>query len=327
VVETTDAGKARSGLDELTRDGSGEYGYAISGRTVVLARTDSVAQAALDSARRGSLHDNDTFRRDLRMVGEGGVLTIWADLARAADTSTDSPTAGLRGRLVASLQFTDTAADLKIHAVGLPPSGLGAETVGPRLAALPDDTALTLGISGADKIVQRAYDGADKSTLGESVGALGERTGLVLPDDLAALVGSSTVVAVGGSDGGVDVGLISRTDDTDTARSAAQRLLNALGQDNNALAVRSVSDGTVLANSSSYADRLGPPGRLGDSQLFRDALPDLGSAQAALYVDVQRLSKLGGVTPPGPVDRFRSLGVTAAVSADTATIRLRLVVA
>jgi len=325
LVEATDIGKARAGLDELARDERTPYGYVVAGQTVVLARTQAVAQAAVDDAHRGSLHGNDTFQRDVRLVGDDGVLTTWVDLSRVGSRSANPLAAGLHGRVVAGLRFTDTAADLTIRAVGLPQTALGTDAVGPRLATLPDDTGLALAFSGADKVVRQAYDAAKKSDLSTALASLQERTGLVLPDDVAALLGSSTVVAIGGTEGRVDLGLISHTDDVDTSRSAAARLLTLLGQDGT-IEARPLPDGTVLANSSDYADRLGTPGKLGDSGLFRETLPDLDAAQAALYVDMRWLTRLGGRVSSGPLASVRSLGLTARVSGDTATMRLRMVV-
>ncbi len=336
LVESTDAGKARAGLDALAREEKAPYGYVIVGRTVVLARTQAVARAAADDANRGSLHGNDTFRRDLGLVDDGGVLTAWVDLARADDLptggsgglgtpSTEVPKADLHGRVVAGLRFTDTTADVTIEAVGLGRTGVGTEAVGPRLRTLPEDTALAVAFSGADSAVRQAYDAATKAGFDEPLRSLEERTRLVLPDDVAALVGSSTVVAVGGTEGKVDYGLISRTDDVDKARSAAERLLTELGEDRT-IAVRPVPNGTVLASSPDYADRLAAPGTLGDSELFRATLPDLDRAQVALYADTRRLTELTGSSRSGPTDSIRSFGFTAGSRADTATVHLRMVV-
>jgi hypothetical protein len=336
IMETTDRAKAQAGLEALTRDGGAEFGYVVTGRVVVLARTRAAAQAAIDDAERGSLHGNDRFRLDIASVPSDGVLTAWFDLSRAASLSsaagTDtgggavpSATAGLHGRIVAGLRFSDTTADLQIRGVGLNQLGAGGEAAGPRLATLPDDTVTALAVSGADKAIQQLYQRARQGGLTKALRPFEENARFVLPDDLVALVGSSTVVAVGGAAGRLDYGLISRTDDVDGARSAGARLLTAIG-DGNPITVRPVPSGTVIADSSDYADKLATRGTLGNTEPFRTALPDLNVAQFAFYLDGKRLSEIAGRSPSGPAASFRALGFTAAWQGGTASMHLRLVV-
>ncbi len=334
VVESTDANKARAGMDALLQDATVKIGYVVSGGLVVVARSQAVAQAALDDAKRGSLHGNPTFRKDVKTVGDDGVFTAWTDLSKAseldmvsADTggAPSSGTTPLHGRVAASLRFTATTADLLVRGIGLDQAAVTGEPAGPRLGALPEDTAFGLALSGADKAVKQAYDAAESSGLGDALHSLQDNTGLVLPDDLAALVGSSTVAAVSGTADKPEYGLISRTDDVDAARTAAQRLLRALGDDARVV-VRPVSNGTVIASSSGYADRLASPGTLGSTELFRTALPDLAGSQFAFFANVRRAAELSDSPPDSPEAQVRAVGVTVGTGAGTATVHARVVV-
>jgi hypothetical protein len=329
LLESTDAAKARAGLDALARE-NGEFGYVIrDDRVVVLARTQTVARAASDEAQRGSLRDNDTFRQDVELVGDDGILTSWTDLSGAANLTPaegdlDLGNADLQGRVVAGLRFTDTTADLLIRGVGLKGLEVAGDPAGPRLATLPADIALGMAVTDADEVVRQVYDQAKKAGLTEALESFEQETELVLPDDLAALAGTSTVVAVGGTSDAPDLGLVSRTDHVEQARSAAERLLAAMGDDT-PVTVRPVPDGTVITNSEGYADKLATAGTLGDSELFRAALPDLEGSQFALYLDMDHLSTL--VDDPAPRDSgVRAAGLTASTQADTATARIRVVV-
>jgi hypothetical protein len=197
--------------------------------------------------------------------------------------------------------------------------------VAPLVANLPDDTAAALALSGGDQQVRRAYDQAKKAGLDRELTSLQNELGLTLPDDIAALVGSSTVVAVAGTAHEVEFGVVSRTDNVDGARRAAERLASKI-RSGTAVSVRSVSAGTVLANSPGYADKLAGSGGLGTTPLFTTALPDLDGAQLAAYVDVQRAADLSG-TPLSKDQRpYRAVGLTYAAHGDQVTMHLRVVV-
>jgi hypothetical protein len=119
--------------------------------------------------------------------------------------------------------------------------------------------------------------------------------------------------------------VISRTNDTDGAKTAAERLAAKLGV-TNGVTVRSVADGTVLASTSDYADKLAGSGGLGNSDLFKAALPDLNGAQFVIYVDVQRAAKLGDSPAGGAGSEVRAVGMTSSTQAGSSTVHLRVVV-
>lgn len=339
VLESTDSTKARSGLDAVNRQARPEdrVGYVITDGVAVLGRTQAVAQAAVDAAAAGSLHGNDTFRQDIKAVGEDGVFTAWVDLSRAGDltklavpSAAGAPqpridTADVHGRLVASLRFTDTSADVLVRGFGVARSAGGGVSVAPLLANLPADTAAALALSGGDRLVRSAYQQAEKAGLDRALSSLHDSLGLTLPDDIAALVGSSTVLAVAGTPHHVDFGMVSRTDDIDGARRAAQRLASKI-RPGTAVSVRPVAAGTVLANSAGYADQLAGSGGLGGTPLFRAALPELDGAQLAGYVDLQRTADLGGAPLPESERAARAIGLTYAAQGDQITMHVRMVV-
>jgi hypothetical protein len=332
VIETTDSAKARAGLDALRQHGEDPFGYVIRDHVVVLARSEAVAQTAVDDAGKASLHGNDTFRQDLKSIGDDGVFTAWLDVARSGQLgslgglsgSADVSKADLRGRMVASLRFTDSTADLVLRAIGTG-QGPSGDPVGPRLGKLPDDTAAAVALGGGDKLVRQTYQQLNQAGLSDQLTSMENDLGISLPEDLAALVGSTTVLAVSGTAGQVDFGVISRTDDPDRAKTAAERVSAKLGA-TSTIAVRPVADGTVLASSSDYADKLAGSGGLGTSDLFRSALPDLDGAQLAVYLDLQRTGKLDDPPLSGPASQLRAFGMTTGTQGDTLTVHLRVVV-
>ncbi|HYT09316.1 MAG TPA: DUF3352 domain-containing protein [Mycobacteriales bacterium] len=330
VAETTDAAKSRAGLDKLNADqqnAEDKVSYAVDGDIVVLAEKQSIADTALKDARAGSLESNETFTSDRDQVGDDGVVTAWADLAKAARYGTGfdrSGAAEVKGRLAASLRFTDTTADLLVRGVGNK-TNVGTEVVGPRLATLPDDTAVAVAISGGAELVRSAYGQLKKAGLGDMLAEAEKDTGLAFPDDLAGLLGTSTVLAASGSGDKPELGLIARTTDPDRARRAAEKLLRKL-DGSQSLAAKRTPDGTVLASSVTYAERLAAAGRLGQQEQFKAALPELDRAQVAAYVDLRRSAEMGGEPLPDSTRALRSLGLIGYSSGDSSTVRMRVVV-
>jgi hypothetical protein len=338
VLDSTDSAKARSGLRALQEKLGPEnkVGYVIADGVVVLARTQGVAQAAIDAAGAGSLHDNTTFRQDVKALGEDGVFTAWLDLSRYAELAKLAvPVAGqpqpsidtsnISGRMVASLRFTDSTADLLVRTFGSSQSTPAAASVAPLMANLPDDTAAAVALTGGDRAVRSAYDQLKKAGLDHELTSLQDDLQLTLPDDIAALVGSSTVLAFAGSPHAVQFGIVSRTDDVARARRAADRLASKI-QSGTSVTVRSVASGTVLANSPDYAAKLAGSGGLGGSALFKSTLPDLDGSQFAAYVDLQRTADLEGEPLPASERALRAIGLTYSAHGDQSSMHLRAVV-
>jgi hypothetical protein len=325
LAETTDEAKTRAGLDRINAEQPNERSkvrYAIADGVVYLAETQQAADTAARDGGSATLDGNDTFGADVEKVGTDGIATFWTDLA-AAEKYEQTSGSATQGRLAGSLRFTDTAADLRIHAFGNQ-ARTGSQKVGARVATLPGDTAVAIGLSGGDQLVRNAYDQLDKAGLSRVLDKAERDSGLRLPDDLAALVGSSTVIALGGTGDQRGLGLVSTTDDQAAARRAADTLLRKVNPDS-ALTARSTADGIVLASSAAYADQLTANGDLGRTQLFTDSLPDLDNAAAVVYVDLAKAAEISGDELPPQVSALRSVGLTASSAGDESDVHLRLV--
>lgn len=329
IVESTDAGKAKSGLDTFNgqMDDRNKVRYFIDGDVVYLGEEQGVVDTASKDARAGNLASNDTFSGDIEEAGgDEGILTFWSDLGAVAkyEPGESGAAATAQGRIAGGLTFTDTTADLRVRAVGNPTKA-GSEKVGPRLRTLPGDTFGAAAFSGGDELVRSAYDQLQKSGLDKILKDVEEDLGLDLPDDVAALVGTSTVIAIGGSSDEPGVGLVSKTDDPERARSAAEKIFKEADPDATVVA-KSTGDGTVIASDSAYADKLTGTGNLGEQENFKAALPDLDSAQFVVWADVQKFAETTGEEIPAEAKAVRSFGLTATSSGDTSTLHARLVV-
>src|SRR6266498_59996 len=331
VAETTDANATRSGLTALAKEQ--EFGFVVGDGTVTIAETQAIAQQAAADAAKASLSANGTYRNDVKAVGgDGGVITGWASLAEAAKyipqaSGTDVNLDQLKGtRIALSLHFTDTVADLTVKTFGAkPPRSAGG--VGDRVGRLPDDTAVAVGISGGDQLVRQAYDAMKKAGLAEELDDALRGYDLRVPDDLAILVGSQTVVAVAGDANNPVFGVVTKTSDPARAKTVAERLLSKADSDVTVVQQRT-PDGLALASSQDYLSKLvAGQGGLGNSDRFRKAVPDAGSSQYVIYVDVQRVIALAGEEDvPADVRPVQSVGFTASSQGDTSTMHLRVIV-
>lgn len=324
VAETTDPGRTRSGLDAINRqeqDDKDKVRYAIVGDLVYLAQEQAVADTAAKDSGSSPLASDDTFSGDVAKVGDGGIVTFWSDLAEAAKLDPSGDATG-EGRVVGSLRFTDSTADLVVHTVDNP-TRTGTEVLGDRVRRLPADTAAAVAVSGADDLVRTAYTQLEKVGLGRQLDRAGKDLGLRLPEDVAALVGSSTVLAMGGTEDDPQFGLVSRTDDPAAAKRAAETLRSKIDGSGD-VTVHSTPDGTVLASSAAYADALTGNGTLGQQDGFTEALPDLDDATAVVYVDLRKAATLSGEELPRQAGSLRAFGITAHTSGAESTIHLRL---
>ena len=329
VLEATDTNKAKDGLTTLQKDEP--FGFVIGDGTVTLAQTQAIAQQAADDAKKSALADTSQYSDDIKAVGgDEGVITAWANFEAAAkylpsQTSGQTSLDSLKGvRLALTLKFTDTVADLTVKTFGgQVPQASG--NVGDKVAKLPDDTAVAVGISGGDKVVRQAYDALKQAGFESEIqDALGKYN-LQLPDDLATLVGSQTVVAVGGSQGDVQGGVITKTDNPSRAREVAEKLLSDV--DSSAQIVQQQTpDGLALASSQDYLSKITGSGGLGNSAGYKEAVPDAGSSQYVIYVDMQRTLALDGSSVPDEIRPLKAIGMSASTNGNTSTLHLRVVV-
>jgi hypothetical protein len=327
LAETTDPAQTRAGLDRINAqqtDPKDKIFYSIQGDVAYLADSQQVADTAAKDAESDPLSSSGTFEDDLATVGDDGILSFWIDGSAADKIEGEG---GNAGRMAGSLHFTDTTVDLQVRAIDSPVRA-GDFGVGPRLATLPGDTAMAVGLSGADKLVRSAYEQLDKAGLNRYLERAERDSGLRFPDDIAALVGSRTVFAVGPAGDEMGIGIVSTTDDKAGAARAADTLLSKLGP-HDRLTVRTEGGGVVLASSEAYADRLDSPAAVGQSlgrqELFTATMPDVGSATTAAYVNFEQRAEVADEPLPDEAKALRSFGLTAANTKDGTTLHLRLV--
>jgi hypothetical protein len=237
VVQTTDRGKAETGLEKLTSCGTaGEDapGWVIDGDWIVFAETEDAAKKVVAETDKGSLADDADFATWTDKAGDSGILTAYAAPAAGkaiADqiAADDGATAGvdpfgacpgaadqgeatdrLRGKLAdfrgaaATLRFGDDG--LELESVGdlssVANKALGKPEGTPVVTTLPADTALAFGLSYPKGWSERVKDGltevcGDDADPDALLGQLSTMLGLDLPGDVETLFGSSAALALG----------------------------------------------------------------------------------------------------------------------------------
>ncbi|MGO1167002.1 MAG: DUF3352 domain-containing protein [Janibacter sp.] len=293
ALASTDEDAAKDGLAKVTEDGgycSVQEDYALCGEE------QSVVDKAVNDAATETLADSATFSQDMDDLGEDGLVTAWMDatelseLAKGPDTTSQPDGQKTQGRMAMALRFDGPTLELAGRINGMPdgsvPSGESAA-----VGDLPADTIGALGVAGLDEALKNAWpeiDSAMADTIGpdwtEGKDDFTRETGVSLPDDVAKAVGSDTAVALGANGPEPEVALKTNGD-----RSVIDKLV---GLDPDGMSGISVKDGdddtVVVASSDSYADEVGSQGGLGDSDAFKDAVPDADDASSIAYVDVTK---------------------------------------
>jgi len=232
VVQTSDAEQADAGLEKLTAcDTDEHYAWRTSGDWTVVAQTRAQVDQVVAGAEKGSLADDDDFRRWTDKAGDDGIMTAYAApaagglLARelassladlTGSASAASGCADATDRVTGSLaQFKGAAASLRLRDGGIELSAVSdarvqsltgtpstsAKPAGtPAVATLPADTAVAYGLAlPADwattwKKQLTAKCGGDAD---EILGQLTDSLGFDLLADGPQVLGTSLAFALG----------------------------------------------------------------------------------------------------------------------------------
>ncbi|MGI8696280.1 MAG: DUF3352 domain-containing protein [Mycobacteriales bacterium] len=337
VVESTDDAKARTELATAAgRQGSSERYLVQDGYAYISDSQQVVSRAA---ATAGKSNISSTFDSAVSGLPGDSPVTIWADakaLVKLAERSNHSGSSipanvldNVPDAFAGSLHFNASYADVQLKAIGTHGDLPATKPVGDKVAALPGNTAAAIGVSGLDKGITRLYSTLDTTLgstfgLGDLTGRIQTQTGLKLPEDLATLLGSQTVLAV---DSDLQSVGLSATTDPAKATAVVQRI-NAQLRGKVALATKQTSDGIIVATSRAYANELGQKGSLGDSAAFKEAVPDTKDAVFVFYTDIGKLRAKAGTRFDGQPDAsaLSAIGMSGNVSGNSQTLDMRLVV-
>ena len=361
ALQVSDQDAAETGLDRLAvasaRNGTPRPGWAFSGDYAVLAETQAIADRMVRDAESASLASDPHFATDVA-AAEDGILLAWADMGAAgkalgADSLFAGPTSGLlggaagasgRSTLVARFDGPDVF-EVVGRATDATTAGWSSHPV-TGLAELPASSVLAFGLADGNTLVPKAYDsmrqsfGKQGQDLDDAVASLEHDYGIRVPDDIAVLLGDNLVVALDGTKSdAIEVGARVSTD-VAKAQAVLDKVEAALRDTGGDFPVvrREAGGDLVIASTDRQAGKLAASGTLGQVPAFQRALPDLGDADVAVWVDPAELIDAlfgdfggdDGGSPDPNLEPIDGIGVTVSSGKGdgpegTVTYRFRLV--
>ena len=302
AVQVKNEGEATKGLDKLMANEDKKPGRAFSNGYVLLGDDQATVDAAVATAKDNPLDKNAKFSSDMDKLGEQGFASVWADMKGIASISSKVDSAALGGigdaSMAAALRFDASYVELKGIAQGDTSMKVNSADAGDLITKLPDTTAGALAVSGGENLVDTMWQQMDKASNGnikQLTEQLTEETGLTLPDDLKSLLGKNLAVAIDkDSANGPKIAARMETDPA-KAEPVVEKLTTLLHERSSAnipIETAKDDDTLVLATDKDYAEQVLKGGNLGQSENFKQALPDTKGAVAIEYVDFEAASSL-----------------------------------
>lgn len=359
ALQVTDADEARQGLDrlaDLEAGGAGgapsRLGFVVTDGYALLAETQAVADGAARDAEDRNLASDQQLAADLSAAGDG-VMAAWLDMGRAVDALGANAlgmggVGGMTGAFGSTGRSTYLARfdgpdvfEISGRVTDADAAGWATHAV-EGMDELPESSVVAFALADGEELVPRLYEslrealrdqpGQGMPDVDQMVADAERDLGIEIPEDVAALLGDNLVAALDGtSSESVQVGARVRTDVT-----RAERVLDALESGAGGewvLARERVGDDLVVASTPKQARRLAAGGTLGDRPGFGDAMPDLGEADLALWVDPKGVLEalfggMGGgeASTDENLEPIEGIGLTASSRDEgSGTFRLRLV--
>ncbi len=307
AVAYTDEAKMKAALSKAARS-TADFGYVTRDGYVLISDSQPHAEAVLAGTRRATLAGNAHYKSDLKSLHGDQLAVGWADVAatvaalRTAASSDSSLTPedlarlnalGAKGRIVVGAHANSDYLEITAlsHDAGTGAARWAAKPVTGTLAKLSADTSAALEISGLGDSLSKTWDQAS-ATLGlnQDFQELIDQTGLKLPEDLAALLGSDTTFSVRfqhGLTAEPEFAAQVRTSGADRALQLLGTLGEPFGFSSENLHPRRTADGYLISTSAGYDPR--PPAgtrTLGDDPAFQKAVPDRAQAGLIGYVNL-----------------------------------------
>ncbi len=302
AVQVKNEGEATKGLDKLMANEDKKPGRAFSNGYVLLGDDQATVDAAVATAKDNPLDKNAKFSSDMDKLGEQGFASVWADMKGIASISGKVDSAALGGigdaSMAAALRFDSSYVELKGIAQGDKSIKVNSADAGDLITKLPDTTAGAVAVSGGENLVDTMWQQMEKASNGnikELTAQITEETGLTLPDDLKSLLGKNLAVAIDkDSANGPKIAARMETDPA-KAEPVVEKLTTLLHERSSAnIPIESAKDDDtlVLATDKDYAEQVLKGGNLGQSENFKQALPDTKGAVTIGYVDFEAAGSL-----------------------------------
>jgi hypothetical protein len=336
AIQVKNEDKASQGIDKLFAKERDKPGKAFSNGYLLLSDSQATVDSAVAAAKDNSLEQNEKFSADMKALGEQGFVSVWADMKGVAAISGKVDSEAMAGisdaSMAAALRFDSSYVELKGIARGDQSVKVNSADAGDIIGQLPDTTAAAVAVSGGESLVDTMWSQLEKSSNGnikEMTEEIEGETGLSLPDDLKTLLGKNLAVAVDkNADDGPQIAARLETDPA-KAEPVVEKLVNLLQRKAGNVPVRQAKDDDtlVVATTEEYAQRVLKSGNLGDSETFKQTLPDTKGAVTIGYLDFTAADSLSKeFSSNKDVAALRSAGFVARSTGDgQADFTLRVV--
>lgn len=304
AVEVKNEDEATKGLDKLFANEKDKPARAFKDGYVLLSDEQSVLDAAVAGGKESSLAENAKFKADMDALGEQGFVSLWADSKALALASgkrlTDEQRSVLpEGSMAAALRFDAQYIELKGIAHGDQSIKVGTADAGEQIGKLPETTAgaiaLSDGASLVDTIWAELNKAGEKLNLPELTKSFTEEYGLTLPDDLKPLLGKNLAIAIDkDTSKGPKIAARIKTDPA-KAEAVVEKVLDLIRTKTSTeipLVKAKDAETLVLSTDQEYADLVLKGGNLGQSESFKQAVPDASGAVMVGYVDFAAIGAL-----------------------------------
>lgn len=321
ALQVTDEDAADESIERLVSElgGAGSIDWFFHGDYAVF--TEGPYAATVEAmVNEGTLADTDNFQSDHEQLGDQGVASFWADLDAigeaagldnaASDISQDYPgatgMAGLltgsdelnSGRLAAAVRLGDNHIEIHGVAHGHEEAIQGGDS--PQVILdLPEDTFAALGVEHGDQWVDVFWTTFNEAAPDElaQIQQEAQADGIELPGDAKAIAGQSAAVAVGPSI--IDY-FYGTTDQPDVAVKVSTEGIDRVDEIMSTVIAEEMGAGSefpyvvdgdtyTAGSNQAYVDAVSSGGSLGDSDLFRNAVPNADGADLIGYVDITAL--------------------------------------
>jgi hypothetical protein len=296
---------------------------------VLIAEKQAVVDAAVASSKESPLAENSKFKADMDALGEQGFASFWADskgiAAAAGSRIPESQRSAMpEGSMAAALRFDSQYVELKGIAHGDKSIKVNAAGAGEHIAKLPDSTAGAIALSDGANLVDTMWKQLEKSGTGMNLPEMARKFtseyGLALPGDLKPLLGKNLALAIDkGSSEGPKIAARIETDPAQ-AEQVVDKVTNLIrSRTSSNIPIQKAKDDKtlVIATDQAYADAVLKGGNLGQTESFKQAVPDTSGAVMVGYVDFEALSSLSKRTSSNQdYAALRSAGITSRVSGD-----------
>ncbi len=347
ALQSTDDAKARAGIARF----GGSYGISFLKGYAILGQSQQLTDRAVAEAKLASLKKSTQYSTDISQLGSPGVASGWVDLAalgKLASSVGVAPlhTVQLTSRLAYTVRFSSDTAELVIKSHDGAASSPRHSAGFPSIADLPASTAVAAQLSGEsgrfgqqwDKLTKQLDNvtGPNGGSFGDAVTQFQSEFGITLPQDAQTLLGSDLLVALdsdGLGSGTPKVGIRTKTDGP-----AAMKVLNTIQADlerlsgGSPLIFRIAPDGVMAATDNTVFTNLTAPSgaKLGSVDGFAQAVPDLATANGAIFVSLDSIAgelRENGATADDlkQLSAFKAIGLTMSTDRDVSTARIRLV--